>query len=778
MNGRIRNAAAAVVVVLAAVVAAPPASARGQVATYRAEIRRTDFGVPHIEARDYGGLGAGVGYASAEDNFCELAERIVTVNGERARHLGAGDKDANIVSDAYHKALLRSGEVERLLGGPPGALDTPSRDARALVQGFVAGVNEWLRVTGAAKIPDERCRGAAWVRGIREIDMWRVVFAGQMPFQMAGIVGAAPPAARPGVPTAAVLPVRDDPLPLSQGLGSNAIAAGKDAVRIGRSALLANPHYPWDGPNRFYRLHLMIPGKLNVVGAGLMNVPVVGIGHNAEVAWTHTVSTARRFGYFELTLDPADPTRYRYEGGYEPMQRIVVPVEVRVGDALRTVERTLYRSRYGFVLATESLPWSAERAFALALPPLGLRLVDQYLAVWQVRSVEQLRTALGRFQGTGFNTTAVDSGGKVFYGDMGMIPHVTAAEAAECSISELARRMWRSQRIPVLDGSRAACAWGRDADSSAPGVFGPAAAPQLLNTTYATQSNDSYWLTNPDQPIEGLSPIFGDERTARSLRTRLGLDIVARRLAGTDGLPGRGFDSDNLLLSLVGNRHFGAELVRDDLVALCRTSGKPGLAAACEVLARWDLKVDLDSRGAHLFHLFAEADGLHFKVPFDAAHPSTTPNTLDTADPRVLAALEKAVAQAAQLRLPLDAPLGTVQAEMRGAERIPIHGGAGPEGVFNNILVDALEPGRGWTSVRHGTSFVMAVEFTAEGPQSRGLLAYSQSTDPGSAHYADQTRAYSEKRWDPLRFQRAAVVASTLSKRTLRIRVADAAQGR
>ena len=52
---------------------------------------------------------------------------------------------------------------------------------------------------------------------------------------------------------------------------------------------------------------------------------------------------------------------------------------------------------------------------------------------------------------------------------------------------------------------------------------------------------------------------------------------------------------------------------------------------------------NLDSRGAHLFHLFAENGGLKFKVPFDPKDPVHTPNTLDIADHKVIAALETAV---------------------------------------------------------------------------------------------------------------------------------------
>ena len=59
-----------------------------QAPKYAAEIRRTEFGIPHIKADDEGGLGFGVGYAYAQDNFCLLADQITTVNGQRSKHFG------------------------------------------------------------------------------------------------------------------------------------------------------------------------------------------------------------------------------------------------------------------------------------------------------------------------------------------------------------------------------------------------------------------------------------------------------------------------------------------------------------------------------------------------------------------------------------------------------------------------------------------------------------------------------------------------------------------
>ena len=745
-------------IVLAGAVLALTASP--QVATaqgrYDVEIRRTAYGVPHIKARDMGSIGYGYGYASAQDNICEILDRILTVSGTRARYLGPGTNDANINSDLYHRRLNLLGGVEKALAGPKSSPDTPSAEARAMAQGYVAGINRYVRETGAANITDPRCKGAAWVAPLSEIDFWRHMYAGQtIDAFIAPVATAAPPT--PGR-VAALAP---DPQPDDIEQGSNAYGLGREVTKGGRGMLLGNPHYPWDGPNRFYRTHFIIPGKLNVVGVSYIGMPLIRMGHTDSIAWSNTVSTARRYGYFEMKLDPADPTRYLYEGRSEPMTRTQVTVDVK--DA-PSVTRTLYSTRYGPIAESQTFPWAADRAFAVRMAPVGLRDVDQYISVWRAKNVREARRNLGRYQSYRFNTTMVDAGGETLFGDMGMIPNVSRDLAEACSVSDLAKEQWRTQRIPVLDGSRAACDWRTDRDSTAPGMFGPDASPHLFRTDYITQSNDSYWLTNPRQPLEGYSPIWGPERTARSLRTRLGLIQVDQRVAGTDGLAGRKFDLATLQGVMFGNRHLGAEMARDDLVAACRRSGRAKLQPACDALARWDLKVDLDSRGAHLFHLFAENQGLRWKVPFNAADPVRTPNTLDVDNPAVLTALEQAVDRLAELQIPLDARLGDVQRHAKGGEMIPIHGGAGPEGVFNVVTVADPQPRQGWTRIRTGASWIMTVEFTPRGPVSQGLLTYSQSTNPNSPHWADQTRLYSREGWDDLLFNDRDVEAKTVSR--------------
>jgi acyl-homoserine-lactone acylase len=220
------------------------------------------------------------------------------------------------------------------------------------------------------------------------------------------------------------------------------------------SVLLGNPHYPWDGALRFYRVGMTIPGELNVVGAGLITTPFVGIGHTDSVAWTHTVSTARRFGYYELTLDPNDPTRYRVGEESRPMMANAVTVEV-LGEGGETtpVTRTLWETEFGPVAVSRRLPWTQETCFAFAAPSSGLRIIDQYLAMYEADDVEALHGALSRYQATAFNTMAVDHEGGAFYGDMGLVPNVDTALVMRCAASETAQGYWMQARIPILNAA-------------------------------------------------------------------------------------------------------------------------------------------------------------------------------------------------------------------------------------------------------------------------------------------------------------------------------------
>ena len=478
----------------------------------------------------------------------------------------------------------------------------------------------------------------------------------------------------------------------------------------------------------------------------------------------------------QLTLAPGDPTSFLFNGEPRMMtaRTVTIRVPVPTGGTM-PVTRTLYDTLFGPVVAIPgAFPWTTTTAYAITdVNATNGRAIDGWLQMGRARTVRDLKTVLDRFQFLPWvNVIAADATGETLYGDDSVVPRVTDELAAAC-IPMPFKALYATSGLAVLDGSTSACGLGADADAAVPGILGPSRLPARFRTDYVTNSNDSYWLANPTQPLTGFVRILGDEQTPRRLRTRLGLLQVQQRLAGTDGLAGTRFATENLWQVMFGNRVYGGELVRDALVALCTANPSArasngalvDLTAACAALRGWNLRVELDSRGAFLFNEFATeghtrdgapAGGIRFKDAFVVIDPVNTPRVLADNDPRVLTALEDAVLKLAGI--PLDAPLGTVQTEPRGAQRIPIYGGPDSAGTFN-VASGVFVPGVGYPKIVHGSSFVMAVELGAGGPSGRQILTYSQSANPNSPYYADQTRLYSQKGWDTLKYTDAQIAA-------------------
>ncbi len=283
-------------------------------------------------------------------------------------------------------------------------------------------------------------------------------------------------------------------------------------------------------------------------------------------------------------------------------------------------------------------------------------------------------------------------------------------------------------------------------------------------------SNDSYWLPSARFRLTGFPRIIGPEDTQRLYRTRLGLVQAEQRLAGTDGLGPAGFTLDTMKAVFNANRNLSAELGRDVVVQACTARGGPDLAEACAVLAAWDLRADVGSRGEVLWREMwgrLGVAGIPWSVPFDPADPVNTPRGLDGSSDKIIDALRGAVDDLRAKGIPLDVPLGDKQAEPRGSERIGIPGCSESEGCFNIISTRRDEQGN--YDPYTGSSFVMAAGFDAKGrPHGSSVLSYSQSENPDSPFYADQTRLFSQEKWLPMRFSERDIKADpAYSKRVV-----------
>ncbi len=765
--------------------------------TYSAEIRRTEFGIPHIKAEDWGSLGYGYGYAYSQDNFCVTMREIAQAGGRWAEITG------NSV-ERDHLWRYLNGSKEEFKEDFFDSL--PQRD-RDLVTGFAAGMNRYLDETGIDNLPDGEngCRGEPWVYSFDQLDL--MMYLRKIALQAStdqGIVRDAILSVQ-GPPSQQVASANLQSLSTSlydnlrvlgenirpSEVGSNAIALGGDATQSGSGMLLGNPHQPWNGSGRWYEAHLTIPGEYDAAGASLQGLPWIGIGFTRDLAWTHTVDYATRFTLYEVTLNPDNPMQYDYDGEWRDIDATTVSAQQLQEDgSLTTVERTFYSTQYGLVLdlggvdpAIGGWPTAAGTLITMRDANLdtGLRSLTQWVEKAQASDMEGFRFALRHIGNPVFHEFAADRHGDMYYGQISAVPHVTQAQLDDCQngimgiVSSLSTNAFTG-----LDGSRSECEWGEDADSPAEtNVYGLEAHPQILGRGAAGNSNNSYWLSDATRPLEGFPVVFGwmgHEGNQQFMRTRITHIMIADRLAGTDSLSDAPlFTLETLKTVMYSNRVHAAEITLDDVLQICsefltaeiadrNPTADEALTDTCNVLETWDRLADVESRGTQVFVEFWGGIrgelGSQFQnvvigdefwaVDYDPTDPIGTPRGIDTAVEAnrdlVIAMLLRAHQRLTDAGVALDAPWGETQFLERNEEDVAIHGGLGQAGIFGAISSGLGEGG--YRNPGSGNSYIQAVTWDgSDCPIADTMLVHSQSVQPTSPHYADQTRLYAKKEW-------------------------------
>ncbi|HUF83989.1 MAG TPA: penicillin acylase family protein [Acidimicrobiia bacterium] len=828
MQGTRRKLAAGIAALAA--IAATSTTVGAETATrtgdgYEARIRRTEGGVPHISGESMADVAFGQGWASGEDRTCDLADQVVRIRGERAQLLGPGEDDANIDSDVTWRHI---GIFERASAD----FEEASPTAVDLLTAFTDGWNAHLDEVGVEGLagwcagqpwvaPLEPVEVYAYARSIALAAssgaVTNFIATAQPP-------APAPPAPDPAAP-AAVAPLR----PVAERAGSNGWAIGADRSADGGGLLVANPHFPWEGERRFWEVHLTVPGELDIYGAQLSGLPGVGIGFTDEFAWTHTVSAGNRFTAYRLALVPGAPTTYVYGDEQREMTPTDITVEVlRPDGTLEPVTRTMWSSHYGPMLDLPGVGWTAESAISFRDANLGNdEFIDQYFGMLTADDFDEFMGVHERVQGVPlFNTIAVSKDGRAWYADTSATPNLSdeAIAAYEESV-ETDGLVAIAQQLGavLLDGSDPMFEWVKEKGARDPGLVPYRDMPQIERDDYVFNANDSFWVAHAEKLLEGdYSPLHGRQETARTPRTRENAVVLGDRSddgpAGDDG----DFTLRELADAALQNRGYTSRVLLDDVVARCdpaTTVDVPELAAdedvpglpaasvdvtaACDVLAAWDGVYDLDRAGppiwremlAQLEAIQLREDGPLWAEPFDPKQPIDTPSGLaaapaDAPDP-VLERLARAVQVLAAAGVPVDATLGDVQFALRNGTRVPIHGGNGFDGTTNivgftsaSILDPALDEierqfvapnsplaqvaGHTGYLINSGTSFLMAMEFTDDGPRARVFLTYSNTEDRTDPNYLEATQRFSAKDWRTVAWTDAQIDDQETTKKTVR----------
>lgn len=773
---------------------------------YSVRVRRTESGVPHVQADNFGSLGYGYGYVFTDDNLCVFAEEILTSHGERAKYfgdkpydLGNSSASSNVTSDAFFKMTFTKEIADKYReSSPPGLRD--------LVTGYAAGVSRYVRELKAGGHPGRHaaCRNEEWVREISDEDMYLRFYKLNLIASSAGFIDSFD-AARPPAGSGEELKApqtgsaKSTPQDVERGmremmpkffehrdgeLGSNMYAFGKDLTG-GAGIQFGNPHFPWFGGERLYQVHLTIPGVMNVQGSSLYGVPVVLIGFTENFAWSHTVSTAYRFTPYQLKLKAGNPLVYVQDGVEKPITAVDSEVEVKQDDgSVQKVTKRLYRSEYGPMIrlsSNDNFAWTQDQAFTMRdANAENFRLITNFFRWNQAKDLAEFKAIHRELVAVPWvNTTAADRDGNAYYGDITVVPNVSDAKAEACKASRAGLLASGAPGLPLLDGSRAECNWDKDPDAPADqqDIFGASHLPTADRTDYVVNCNDSYWLTNSKAPLPAVAKIVGLTNYEQSLRSRMCHQQVLDRVAGTDGFPGTNVTVDIVKQMVLGGRTYSSENFREQvLTGICNAStlslandvytGRAispavdvDITAACAAIRDWDGRNNPDSVGSLGWdEFFFRIDALlgdpgvrPFSVPFDAADPIGTPRNLDTTKAYVREAFAAGVYAVQQAGFDFRVPRSEISYRLAAdGSKISVLGGYQRTGSFTigQVRRPVLASGTAWGPVNYGNSYMQVVGFLPEGKlDANTFVTYSESEDPASPHFADYSQKYAKKEW-------------------------------
>ncbi|MEX6631925.1 penicillin acylase family protein [Hyphococcus lacteus] len=140
--------------------------------------------------------------------------------------------------------------------------------------------------------------------------------------------------------------------------GSNQWVIAPSRTKTGRPILANDPHRAFSVPSLRYLVHVNAP-DVSFIGAGEPALPGISLGHNGKSAFGLTIFNADQEDIYYYKLDPDNPTRYRYKGGWDDLR--IVREEIPVKNSAPVVVELAF-TRHGPVLYFDK---QNNRAYAL-----------------------------------------------------------------------------------------------------------------------------------------------------------------------------------------------------------------------------------------------------------------------------------------------------------------------------------------------------------------------------------------------------------------------------
>ncbi len=496
-----------------------------------------------------------------------------------------------------------------------------------------------------------------------------------------------------------------DPLPK----GSNGVAVAPSRSADGATRLLVNSHQPYTGPVAWYEAVVRSEEGWHVAGGFFPGSPFLLHGHNAHLGWANTVNAPDLVDTYRLVVDADQPGRYLLDGHWVPFRSRSVPIRVKLfGPFHWTFHREARWSVHGPVLETRS------GTYALRFAGIGeTRQALQYWRLNQARNREEWQAAMALQALPSINYVYADAVGNIGYVYNGQFP----------------RRQPGVDWSGVLPGDDSALVWRQYAP------YGE--VPQLWNPASGVLFNANHSPFVATVGTGGLVPTrfpveWGLQRNMTNRAWRLLETFGADGSITAEEFRHYKYDDAYSLRSAVAE-------ARDEFLHVAPAT--PAIAAAQQLLLRWDLRTDRANPAAALGLAATQArlgDEDRGLAPLEPGR-----------------ALEQGIRQTRAASGRLDAPWGEVNRLRRDDADLPLAGGP------DTLRAVYGRPDRdGRLAAIAGDTYIMFVTWDRAGRlESESIHQFGSATSrPRSRHHADQAAWFAAQRTKPVRFTEAQLV--------------------
>ncbi len=681
-------------------------------------VHRDQWGVPHIVSETDAGAVYGYMYAQAQDNFWQIEDSYIQALGRYAEVVG----EQGVASDYLNRAL-------RLTSLAQAEYKTLPREFKALLDAGAKALNDAV-ATGAKPRLIERFE--PWhILAHAKFYQYQLFVFGRARIGNDEILALSQSLLGSLTPNnfdlgSLALASRNRVADAHQHAGSNTWAVHGSRTTSGDTYLFINPHQPYFGPGQWYEGHVQSAQGLVFSGASFFGTPFPTIGHNGQLGWSHTVNSPDIVDVYALDVHTDEGSmRYRYDGGFRPVERWQEEVKVKTEDGFEQRSFEFLRSHHGPILAKRD---GRHLAVRMAQFVEGGQL-QQRFAMVKSRSLDEFKRALGRLATPMFNTMYADREGNIFYAYYGAVP----------------RRDPQFDWLQPVDGGDTRAEWqGYHSLEELPTLTNP--EPGYLQNCNATPFLATGYGANLERS-KFPKYMVAEEDNNRSKMSRV-------LLAGDEKFSWKKFKKmtwdTRVIEADVELPRLAQEFIARDV------PGEAGEAAkkAIRSLLLWDRMATTGSTETSLYFFYRNA-----MVRGGITDPVLA----------LLHAIELMESTYGTTKVRWGDINRLQRAHTSGLEdfddealSLPIAGGPGnPFGTIFNFYTRPKSGQKKMYGVA-GHSFVSVVRFSDEA-HAESILVFGANSDPDSPHHFDQSRLFAKQQYKRAWFSEPDVVANAVS---------------